>query len=89
MRLVDADKLKIAIMTKDNANEETWEQLYDSVLEEIDNAPTVSERPQGEWIKMSDIYGSYYSCNQCGYDRIEQTSNFCPNCGARMKGDGQ
>jgi len=41
IRLIDANALKEAIMTKDNANYETWDELYDSVLNEIDNAPTV------------------------------------------------
>lgn len=41
MRLIDADELKKKIMTKDDANCETWEELYDDVLNSIDNAPTV------------------------------------------------
>ena len=51
---------------------------------------------QGEWIKHEgkwvdfDFYPTKYECNQChycvdeGYDSI-----FCPNCGARMKGDAE
>lgn len=34
MRLIDADKLKDAISTKDGVN-------YDSIMAEIDNAPTI------------------------------------------------
>jgi len=41
MRLIDADKLKEAIMMKEDVSEETWDELYDSVLDEIDNAPVV------------------------------------------------
>ena len=41
MRLIDADELKKAIMLKEDVAYETWDELYDSVLEEIDNAPTV------------------------------------------------
>ena len=40
-RLIDAEALKKAIQEKEGVNNETWEQLYDSVLEEIDNAPSV------------------------------------------------
>ena len=54
----------------------------------IDNAPTVEERPQGEWVKMSDRYGIYYAYNLCGWDKTEHKSNFCPNCGASMKKGG-
>ena len=51
MRLIDADKLKDAISTKDGVNEETWEQLYDSIMVEIDNAPTI------EGFAYEDEYG--------------------------------
>ena len=64
----------------------------------IDNAPTVeipcnqiiweqgyecgkNERPQGEWVEFE----GGYRCSNC--DDIEvYTPNFCPNCGADMKG---
>ena len=48
-RLIDADELKKKIMTKDDANCETWEELYDDVLNSIDNAPTADD-----WQKFSD-----------------------------------
>ena len=39
------------------------------------------ERPHGEWVKRGD--GSYKCAICCYSDR--STSNYCPNCGARMK----
>ena len=49
-----------------------------------------ADRPQGEWERVSaDKYVQhayhFYRCSKCGYDHIGKT-NFCPNCGARMKG---
>lgn len=41
------------------------------------------EKPQGEWIKIGDI-GLAYTCNKCGEVNVIPT-NFCPNCGAKMK----
>lgn len=42
-------------------------------------------RPQGEWIFRS---GGYYNCNKCGeVERAEK--NFCPNCGAKMRGENK
>lgn len=44
-------------------------------------------RPRGEWIDHED----YHSCSVCGIDWtfIDDSggSNYCPNCGAEMKGD--
>lgn len=43
------------------------------------------ERPQGEWIIHKDYNESCrYGCNQCG-NLNNIPSNFCPNCGAKMK----
>ena len=39
------------------------------------------QRPQGEW--KLDMLGAY--CTICHY-YPDYTSNFCPNCGARMGG---
>lgn len=65
-----------------------------SVLRIIDEAPTIGYKdlvPQGEWVNNAD---DYPECNRCGYmpaydpaiDDIAY-SNFCPHCGARMKGN--
>lgn len=44
-------------------------------------------RPQGEWIPTGQTMGfSYvYACNKCGIYHKGKT-NFCPNCGEKMKG---
>ena len=50
------------------------------------------ERPHGEWI-TSKIDGEKYNCSECGgscwyydYQGNVSKSNFCPNCGADMRG---
>ena len=46
-----------------------------------------NERPQGEWIIHKDFYENCkYGCNRCG-NLNNILSNFCPNCGADMRGD--
>ena len=45
------------------------------------------ERPQGKWL---DIYKSHiaYECSNCHIQMpITDYYNFCPNCGADMRGD--
>ena len=39
---------------------------------------------EGEWVK----YGSGLYCSLCTCTQ-EKKTNFCPNCGAKMKGDGK
>ena len=86
MRLIDADELKkraIPCEIHNGALTDLCVPLY-----QINNAPTV-ERPQGEWI----IDGHHIRCNKCNEyicntDREGNKipNNFCPNCGADMRG---
>lgn len=51
------------------------------------------ERPTGEWKVWEDErWGKeYYFCSKCNcqpyYEHSIYTLNFCPNCGAKMKGE--
>ena len=79
-----------------------WSGSYKStILQLIDNAPAIEEksyamgyqdgledgldgiRPQGEWIDT--MYG-FHTCSICGKYGNPNFFNFCPNCGAKMKG---
>ena len=56
-------------------------------------------RPQGKWIDKgwhgdwqfeTDGRGNCwheYECSECGYRKRGGKSNFCPDCGADMRGD--
>lgn len=62
-----------------------WNDAIDAI---VDNAPTVEERPKGEWIGR--LFGtalcrfSYFTCSNCGSSTAVNT-NFCPKCGADMR----
>ena len=69
-------------------------------LTAVDKMPTIdpeSLRPKGEWIgKQLDNFRMWEAkCSECGWTGIENYDayidpfdfNFCPNCGADMRGD--
>ena len=92
-RLIDADDLWFDIMmlphNGDMISSEEAEQA-------IKDAPTIdpeSLRKKGKWerrmVQDSRIYTDMAWCSNCGYHMIfkRQFDNFCPNCGADMRGD--
>lgn len=56
----------------------------------------LEDRPTGKWINGGSTNGIYYKkCNQC-FAVIDETFfaydfdvNYCPNCGAYMKGENK
>ena len=47
--------------------------------------PTI-EPKRGEWIFNGNFCGlNHHKCSKCGKDEFRM-SNFCPNCGADMRG---
>ena len=53
---------------------------------EIMSIPS-ADRPRGEWIEQEDDYHHYWECSECGMGvGLDDIRNFCPNCGAKMKG---
>ena len=61
-------------------------QMNGNGAPDFSTAVEIADRPQVEWVRyMGDIW----TCSACGEslmcDDIE-CNNYCPNCGARMKG---
>ena len=62
----------------------------------IDNIKPVDavEVVHGEWIRNEDDECYWYTCSECAEypmrDRWgeEKLTDYCPNCGAKMDGDG-
>ena len=66
------------------------ERKKNAVIRGIQALPS-AEAVQGEWTYLSGLKGSYMtiSCPICGstFDGVaEWKYNYCPNCGAKMKG---
>ena len=94
--LISRSELKKALepMAKQMNDSLYGDGIY-RALKEIDNAPTVEERPQGEWIghiqycKQHNLIPTGYElfmwCNRCNCPN-EKKTKFCPNCGAKLIG---
>ena len=72
---------------------QTIQEIYDAGLIICERLST--DEPQGEW--KNEYHGNGwndywdYICSNCGkkYERADNVlykSNYCPNCGVRMKG---
>ena len=96
--LIDRDAL-IASIPKTNVdifeNCRNCTTLCDwQVKELIDKMPTIDavEVKHGEWIEVHDWLqipqeeSGTYRCSACG-QVMKYPWNYCPNCGARMKGE--
>lgn len=70
-------------LDENGLHSERWCGIMDA-KQIIINALFVLDRPQGKWIWDEQILGLV--CSECKELGIER-SNFCPNCGADMKGD--
>jgi hypothetical protein len=93
MRLIDADKLpehKFTIVTAKGSDfMRGWNHAIDAI---VDNEPTV-ERPTGHWFLLDECSNEGVYCSNCRkkvyrveYANQKVKSNYCPNCGADMRG---
>ena len=72
----------------DEAKARTTQLFHGYEVEQwLDTIPSVDiDRPQGEW-KPKNHHTDY--CSNCGFEETQWRTadyNFCPSCGARMKG---
>ena len=98
MRAIDADALKdrLQSIAYDDWNQGVTTLLADAYREcadMVDEQPTIeSERKRGCWVGIDDEPCETYECDVCGavYDTVGNTwdlPNYCPNCGAKMRGE--
>ena len=68
--------------------------FIENLIKGIQNEPTVEARPSGKWRKYEDIdCVEFIKCSVCDgifydgdNDTFDRPYNFCPNCGADMRG---
>lgn len=87
MRLIDADALKEKITVSALGGHKRY---YVWTL--IDECPTIEAEPvkRGKWVEKPTI--AYCSVCHVHWTKsfivsLRSTYNYCPNCGARMRGD--
>lgn len=86
-KLIYVDRLKkdiLALQDCDNGFSDTYDKAC--IIGVIDEQPTIEERKTGEWIELDFTEAWEYKCDQCGR-MSDFKDNFCPNCGADMRGD--
>ena len=65
-----------------------YADMFQYAIKDIPSA----DRPQGEWKRriVDNGFNADWVCSECGY-RVKTdfvSFNYCPNCGAQMKGAG-
>ena len=91
MRLIDADEIKIPYKRDDIYYRKTYSSGVTAMVHAIGKTPTIEAEPvvHGEWVPHNRMTRSplvvNYACSECGKDGHK--TNFCPNCGADMRGD--
>ena len=85
-KLIYVDRLKKDILAlKDCYN--GFSDTYDKacILGVIDEQPTIEERKNGNWVGIDDESCETFECDVCGFV-LDDFYNYCPNCGADMRG---
>lgn len=94
MRLIDAEELLPKIINWREAlaesfgKDDEYVKCLGEVIEIIEDAPTIEEQKAKWYLRDTTRYGGLpYICPVCK-KAFESMHNFCPNCGADMRGDG-
>ncbi|MBR2677616.1 MAG: hypothetical protein IKE28_11990 [Solobacterium sp.] len=65
---------------------EIWELNFDEIREALATVPSTQPK-KGKWIEKS-IGGEHFDfCSECGYVEGDAPNNYCPYCGADMRGE--
>ena len=65
-------------------------ELVEGVMELLPSAQP--ERKKGKWIEHNPHnwgLGIIYECSECGYEMDCEEPNYCPSCGADMRGESE
>lgn len=65
-----------------------WNDVIDGIIETMPTAD-VAEVKHGKWIWQGSIFEGCWVCSECNHSFYQGygNENFCPNCGADMRGE--
>lgn len=100
MWLKDIDNFPL-LPNKLDGDESEYERGYHDATANLNALPTIdpeSLRPTGEWINLTECANEGVYCSVCrkkvykadyawAVKKNKVRSNYCPNCGAKMKGE--
>ena len=97
MRLIDADALRDRLQNLgyDDWNQgttTTWAEAFSECADMVDEAPTIEpQRKKGRWIEYDNSHCECPFCHEewSYFDNEVEYFNYCPNCGADMREDGE
>ena len=86
--LPSADAVQIPIKLEKRYPESKDEDITDAFMRGYPAGRSSSDAVHGEWHRriVDNGYNADWVCSECGYRATYNHYNFCPNCGARMKG---
>ena len=92
-KYINADELMKSLTTETGCMDRILHAA--DVADIVKNVPAadVRENVRGEWLHRTycfngDIGGlSMYQCSKCDFIVLTDEYNFCPNCGADMRGE--
>ncbi len=75
---------KAKVIAQVTFDEDKLREIVHEAIERIKEEYDIVDRPKGEWISR---HNGYWKCSECGLSFLFYAKgNFCPNCGAKMKG---
>jgi rubrerythrin len=73
------------VLITEQKEAEAVKEYFETVIARLKALPTIEERKEGRWANVSFSIGK---CSECGFSGGNcYVMNYCPNCGARMKGE--
>lgn len=58
------------------------------IVHEVPTLDLDDLRPKGRWVCLEPEIGCF-ACSECDHRILRAKCNFCPNCGADMRGGGE